>query len=242
MKAVARGRLLRRPSAGPGDRPKASAGPRRGRPPRLSRDRVIDAVFTLLAQDSAESLTIGRIARAVDASPAALYRHFESLDDLLDGVLARALSNVDATLDCEGEWADRLDAWMRGLRTELLRVPSAIALIGRSGRTSPAWLEASSFLIGLLAEAGLSGRRLAMLYLWILETTTGFVLQEAILPVAEQLENARASAGELSGPARERFAAIRPELDRIDGDDFFSFVVEQAIAAVGLQAERSTRR
>jgi TetR/AcrR family tetracycline transcriptional repressor len=242
MNTVARERSAQRGSGRPDDRAEPGAAPRRGRPPRLSRDRIIDAVYSLLEQDSAESLTIGRIARAVDASPAALYRHFESLDDLLDAVLARALSNVDATLDAEADWAERLGDWMRGLRGELRRVPSAIALIGRSGRTSPAWLEASSVLVGLLEAAGLEGRQLAMLYLWILETTTGFVLQEAILPVSDQLANAWVSVGELSDTARERFASIRPELDRVGGDDFFSFVVEQAIAVVALHAERSARR
>ena len=203
-----------RPRSGRSD-DRAGAAPRRGRPPRLSRDRIVDGVYDLLEADSPDSLTIGRIARAVEASPAALYRHFDSLDDLLDAVLARALSNVDASLDAEAEWADQLGDWMRALRAELLRVPSAIALIGRSGRTSPAWLEASSVLVGLLEAAGLEGQRLAMLYLWVLETTTGFVLQEAILPVSEQLANARASADELGDTARERFASIRPELDRV---------------------------
>ncbi|MAG33063.1 MAG: hypothetical protein CL908_19465 [Deltaproteobacteria bacterium] len=214
---------------------------RRGRPARLSREHIIDAVFTLLEREPGAGLTISRIAREVEASPAALYRHFESLDDLLDSVLARVFAHADADPDVREAWEDQLDAWMRGLRAQLLRVPAVIALIGRSGRTSPVWLEASSVLVEILERAGLVGRPLAMTYLWILETTTGLVLQEAILPVSDQLANARVSRHELGDVARVRFAAIHSELDRIDGDDFFSFGVEQVRALVALRRQ-TTRR
>ena len=71
-----------------------AATPKRGRPPRLSRDAILDAAMSLLQRAPREPLTVARIAARVDAVPGALYRHFTSLDDLLDGVLARVLAAV----------------------------------------------------------------------------------------------------------------------------------------------------
>jgi len=203
---------------------------------------VVDAVVALLEREPNEVPTIARIAREVDAVPAALYRHFESLDDILDGVVARILeasqSGLAASqsgLEDGAPWTDQLASWMHDLRGHLLRYPAVLALIGRSGRTSPAWLEASSTLVEILERAGLSGRDLATSYLWILETTVGLVMQEAALPLPEQIASARASRHELGDAARARFAPIAHELERIDADDFFSFAVEQATAIVALR-------
>jgi AcrR family transcriptional regulator len=189
----------------------------------------------MLERDPNEPLTIARIAREVEAVPAALYRHFENLDDLLESVLTRVLETSDPEPDEGASWETQLEAWMQGLRSHLLRYPAVIALLDRAGRTSPAWLDASSALVEILGRAGLSGHDLAATYLWILEMTVGLVMQEAVVSLPEQVANARASRRELSARARARFLPIAPALERLDGDAFFSFVVQQTIAIVAMR-------
>lgn len=196
-----------------------------GRPARLSREQVVDAVIALLEQDPHAIPTIARIAQEVGAVPAALYRHFESQDDLFDGVLARVLAANEFELDARRPWESQLAAWMRSLRVHLLKYPAVFALMGRAGRTSPAWLDASSALVSILERAGLTGSALAESYLWVLESTVGLVWQESVLPFPQQLANARASRPEISEIARARFTAIAPFLDAIDGDDLFAFAI-----------------
>jgi AcrR family transcriptional regulator len=210
---------------------------RRGRPASLSRQRVVDAVRSILEQEPKEVPTIARIAREVEAVPAALYRHFESLDDILDGAIASILEASQSHLDDTEPWPDQLASWMRDLRDHLLQYPAILAMLGRSGRTSPAWLEASSALVEILGSAGLCGRDLAAAYLWVLEMTVGLVMQEAMLSLPDQIANARASHHELSETARARFAPIAHEMEAFDGEGFFSFAVEQAIAAVQARVE-----
>lgn len=210
--------------------------PRRGRPARLSRERIIDSVLVLLEREPTSVPTIAAIAREVEAVPAALYRHFESLEDLLDCVMAGILEASQALPDRDVAWQDQLDRWMRDLRAHLLRYPAILAMIGRSGRTSPAWLDASSALVEILGRAGLAGRELAAAYLWVLETTVGLVMQEAMLPLPEQIAQARASRHAFSPAARARFRPIVHVIEEIDGAAFFSFAVEQAIAAVERKA------
>src|SRR5262245_19889589 len=175
-----------------------AAAPRRGpgRPARLSREAIIEAALRLLARAPGEPLTIARIAAAVDAVPAALYRHFTSLDDLLDAVLAAVLGTALPEIRARASWPEQVRDWMTSLRAHLLRYPAVLPLIGRRGRTSPAWLDAVSVLIQILERAGLRGAELARAHLWILETTMGIVIQEASLALPEQIAGAR---GALAG-------------------------------------------
>lgn len=211
---------------------RAEATPGRGRPPRLSREHLIDAVMELLARDPRAVPTMARIGEEVGATPAALYRHFDSQDELFDGVLARILAANEFGFDVDRPWEDQLAAWMRGLRDHLLRYPVVFSLIGRSERTSPAWLDASSALVEILEHAGLEGRALTGAYLWVLETTVGLVWQETILSLPEQIARARASAHALGDVARARFAPIQPHLASFERDDLFEFAIEQAIASL----------
>jgi len=214
----------------------------RGRPARLSRGQIIDAALAMLEREPHDPPTLARIAAEVDAVPAALYRHFENLDELLDCVLARVLEASPSELDEAAAWPEQLADWMHDLRGHLLQYPAILRMIDRAGRTSPAWLEASSALIGILERAGLAGHDLAASYLWILETTVGLVMQEAALPLPDQLANARAARDEFSDTTRERFAKIVPAIEHLDAERFFAFVVEQTTAAVALRAEVARER
>jgi AcrR family transcriptional regulator len=71
----------------------AKRGP--GRPARLSREAILEAALALLERAPPEPLTAARIAAEVDAVPAALYRRFANLDELIDGVLGKVLGTVE---------------------------------------------------------------------------------------------------------------------------------------------------
>jgi hypothetical protein len=128
---------------------------------------------------------------------------------------------------------------MMSLRDHLLRYPAVLPLIGRRGRTSPAWLDVAAVQIGILERAGLSGAQLARAHLWIIETTVGVVMQEASLSLPDQIENARASLAEMSAEGRTHLAPLVPHLAKLDGDAFFAFVADHTIEAlVALVAAR----
>jgi AcrR family transcriptional regulator len=212
----------------------ARAAPRRGpgRPARLSRESILEAALALLGREPEEPLTVARIAAEVDAVPAALYRHFASLDELLDGVLARVLGSVELEIRRRAPWPEQIRDWMASLRDHLLRYPAVLPLLGRRGRTSPAWLDAASVLIGILERAGLSGAALARAHLWILETTIGVVMQEASISLPDQIASARASLAGMSAGGRARMEKVVPHLARLDGDAFYAFVADRTIEAL----------
>jgi len=204
----------------------------RGRPARLSREAILDAALALLEREPSEPLTAARIAAEVDAVPAALYRHFASLDELIDGVLGQVLGGVELEIRRRAPWPEQIRDWMTSLRAHLLRYPAVLPLIGRRGRTSPAWLEVAAVQIGILERAGLSGAELARTHLWIIETTVGVVMQEASLALPEQIENARAALAEMSPAGRARLAPLVRHLASLGGDAFFAFVADRTVDAL----------
>jgi len=210
----------------------ATAKRRPGRPARLSREAIVEAALALLERAPHDPLTVARIADEVGAVPAALYRHFASLDELLDGVLGRVLGSVELEIRRRASWQEQLRDWMRSLRDHLLRYPAVLPLIGRRGRTSPAWLDACSVQVEILERSGLRGALLARAHLWILETTMGVVMQEASLSLPEQIAAARVSLPQMSGAGRARLAPLMTHLAKVDGDAFFAFVSDRAIAAL----------
>ena len=210
----------------------------RGRPARLSREAIVDAGLALLEASPDEPLTLLRVAREVDAVPAALYRHVGSLDELLDGVLARVMEGVRFEIRRRASWRSQVRDWMSCMRAHLLRYPGVVRLIGRRGRTSPAWFDAMSALIDILSDAGLRGAVLARAYLWVAETTMGVVVNEASVPFEEQIAAAGAALGSMSEPARARHAPLLTHLSAIDADAFFELVADRTIAAIADSVEK----
>ncbi len=224
-------------------RPTSSAAPIRGpgRPPRLSRETIVSAAVDLLDRRPDEPLTVVRIAKEVDAVPAALYRHFADLDELLDEVLGRVLGGVDLAIRRRAGWREQVRDWMTSVRAHLLRYPAALRIIGRRGRTSPSWLDAVASLIEVLERGGLSGAALARAQLWVTEVTMGLVMQEASLTLPEQIAGARASLAEMSDAGRARLAPLMPHLARLGPDEFFAYAADRTIAALGDVAAGATR-
>jgi TetR/AcrR family tetracycline transcriptional repressor len=210
----------------------------RGRPARLSRHAILEAGLSLLGRAPDEPLTLSRVAEEVEAVPAALYRHVGSHDELIDGVLALALEGIRFEIRRRAGWRTQVRDWMTGLRAHLLRYPAVVSLIGRRGRTSPAWFDASTVLLEILERAGLRGAALARAYLWIAESTMGAIVTEATVPFSEQIAAARNALPEMSDEARRRHAALMTHLSGIDADGFFTLFVERTIAALADLVER----
>jgi AcrR family transcriptional regulator len=218
----------------------ARRGP--GRPARLSRQTILHAAVALLEREPGEPLTVARIAAEVEAVPAALYRHFASLDALLDSVLGAVLRAVEPDIRRRASWPQQVRDWMTSVRDRLLRYPAVLPQLGRRGRTSPAWLDTAAVLVGILERAGLSRAELARTHLCIAETTMGIVMLEASFSLPDQIANARASLADMSAGGRARMAPLLPHLARLDGDAFFAFVADRTLEVLVARAEAHRRR
>lgn len=104
----------------------------RQRPPRLSRERLIEAALRLIDEDGVEKVTVRRVAAALRVTPMALYWHFAGKDELLDGIgdaLAERLDLSGIALD--RPWDDRLAALLHLLIDALAAHPGAAEITMR---------------------------------------------------------------------------------------------------------------
>ena len=122
---------------------------------RLSRTTVIERALALSDADGLDAVTIRRLATELGVSPMALYWHFRSKEELLDGLADRVWAQIDTRTDPAAPWPARL----RGLLESLVRVlrehPSASTLLLAGEKlSSEAALAATETTLGVLRQAG----------------------------------------------------------------------------------------
>src|ERR1700748_2831143 len=75
---------------------------------RLTRAVVVDRALQLADADGLEALTIRKLATDLRVTPMALYWHFRSKDELLEGLAERIWSEIDVNVDRAAPWPDQL--------------------------------------------------------------------------------------------------------------------------------------
>lgn len=65
---------------------------------RLSRERVLDAAIDLARADGLSGVSMPSVSRSLGTTPMSLYRHVESKDALVLGMLARVTAMIDVPL------------------------------------------------------------------------------------------------------------------------------------------------
>jgi TetR/AcrR family transcriptional regulator, tetracycline repressor protein len=121
---------------------------------RLTRATVVDRALRLADADGLEALTIRKLAAELGVTPMALYWHFRSKDELLEGLAERVWSEIDVAVDRSAPWP----AQLRGLLESLLRVlrahPAAPQLLMQGEKQSEAALNATEVTLEVLRGAG----------------------------------------------------------------------------------------
>lgn len=80
-------------------RHETSTAPSRVEQKRVARtEGILDEAMKILAAEGIDALTLGRLAKALDYVPAALYRYFDSKDALLAALQRRAVGEIHAGL------------------------------------------------------------------------------------------------------------------------------------------------
>ena len=102
-----------------------------------------------------DALTIRKLAQELGVTPMALYWHFRSKDELLDGLAERVWSEIDIDVDAAAPWPDQL----RGLLESLLQVlrahPAAPALLLHKESQNEFFLRATETTLDVLRNAGI---------------------------------------------------------------------------------------
>src|SRR5829696_2199994 len=90
---------------------------------------VVEGALSLADAEGLEAVTIRRLAKELGVTPMALYWHFRSKDELLDGMAARIFEEVDLTVDASAAWQEQLRALLGSMLGVLRTRPSTAILL-----------------------------------------------------------------------------------------------------------------
>lgn len=145
---------------------------RRGRPPKLSKDQVVDAARELVLAEGYDAVTTRRLAAELGVSSFAVHSHMRSKDELLDDVVMQLLDSRHAPVRNARSWQQALLRYAEAMFELLLEHPTVVDVLQRRP-AAPESVLTDLERIALLAErGGLSPTQLAEVY----ETVWTFVL------------------------------------------------------------------
>jgi AcrR family transcriptional regulator len=147
-------------------------GRRVGRPPRLSREAIVDAAAAVVAAEGIDALTMRRVADELSASPMAIYRHVRDKDELLVALLDRLAAAVPrARLPDEPQ--ARLLAACRLMRDGLAEHPWIVDVLAAGDLIAPSILWVMEEIVAGFVACGLDHAAAADGYRAVWQFTVG---------------------------------------------------------------------
>jgi AcrR family transcriptional regulator len=110
----------------------ATAAPRNGRRPGLTREQVLTAALKIIDDKGVETLSMRRLGQALDRNPMAIYRHAADKNALLDAVVEQVFTLVglgDPGSAQHGDWEDVLRRTAHTFRRIALTHPNVVPLL-----------------------------------------------------------------------------------------------------------------
>jgi AcrR family transcriptional regulator len=121
----------------------------------LNRDRVLSTAVALADRGGIESLSMRKLAQALDVVPMALYRHVANKDELLNALVDVVIGEIDAPID-GADWNTTIRARILSARRALLRHPWASRLMESRKTPTPVVLGYMDSMIGMFRTGGFS--------------------------------------------------------------------------------------
>ncbi|CAN5792877.1 TetR/AcrR family transcriptional regulator C-terminal domain-containing protein [soil metagenome] len=121
----------------------------------LTRERVLRTAVALADESGIESLSMRKLAQALDVVPMALYRHVANKDELLGGLVDVVVGEIDPSRGDTG-WRTAMRERILSARRALLRHPWASTVMESRTTPTPVVLAYMDSMIGLLRTGGFS--------------------------------------------------------------------------------------
>lgn len=210
----------------------------------LTPDMIITESLRLLDAEGLDGFSMPKLGRALGADPTAVYRHFDSKDDLVLAIADRLLAEAEALAEISDCWVDAIAAIARNLRTTYLAHPAAAALSFYRTTQGAAEIEAIDRLLGNVLRAGFEGHEAALVYRVIADFALAWAGGEAsfrALDAEQQQADLSAWAGRYRAVDREEHPhiwSVRDELSGVRDDDIFETVLSYFLTGLQSKAPR----
>ncbi len=147
-------------------------------PAPLQRERVLEAALAVAEREGLQRLSMRLVARELNVSTMALYRHVANKADLLDGLVERLLAELELP-DDSLPWDQRLRMLAIELRALARRRRELFALLLQRRAVGDRATQARQAALRALRDAGLDRQAAERLELLLSTLAIGFALSEA---------------------------------------------------------------
>ena len=121
----------------------------------LSEDAVVDAALAILKSEGLETVTMRRVAAALDTGPASLYVYVSGREGLLQAMQDRIIATVELEAPDPSRWRAQLHSLLERMHRALAAHPGIAATAMAVPPTTEAALQLLENLLGILLAGGL---------------------------------------------------------------------------------------
>ncbi len=206
-----------------------SGNGRRGKPPALTEEEIVEAALTVIRSEGVDALSMRRLSRELGRSAMAAYWYVDDKQQLLDLVARKLLSEVPLPDPAADSWETRLREVIAAIHDKLRQYPGmAEILLQRMLSTDRRLMNG---MMEILISAGFSGADVflayAMIHTYLFGRYEVAMHPEQIDPLPAELE--------------DTLARLAPDLRRLRGRDFFQFGVDTIIAGLRARLDATSR-
>jgi TetR/AcrR family transcriptional regulator, tetracycline repressor protein len=200
---------------------------KRGKPPVLTEDEIVDAALNVIRTEGLDGLSMRRLSRELGRSAMAAYWYVEDKQQLMNLVAKKMLAEVPLPDPESGTWEEQLREVVAAIDAKLREHPGIAEILLQRMLSTDRRLMNGIFEI--LISAGFEGPDIFLSYAMIHTYLFGryqVVLHADELPDEEQVDN-----------LEDAVAQQLPHLERLRGRDFFSYGVDTIIAGLHARLE-----
>jgi TetR/AcrR family transcriptional regulator, tetracycline repressor protein len=208
-------------------RSSANTKNKRGKPPVLTEDEIVDAALNVIRNEGLDALSMRRLSRELGRSAMAAYWYVEDKQQLMNLVAKKMLAEVRLPDPESGTWEEQLREVVAAIDAKLREHPGIAEILLQRMLSTDRRLMNGIFEI--LISAGFEGPDIFLSYAMIHTYLFGryqVVLHADELPDEEQVDN-----------LEDAVAQQLPHLERLRGRDFFSYGVDTIIAGLHARLE-----
>ena len=198
----------------------------------LSPVRIITAAMAIADREGLEALSMRRVAAELEATPMALYNHVGGKEELLDGIAARLLEEMDLSVIDQTDFGRAIRTGYGEFRRVLLRHPKLVPVLQRKGDVSPDAMRPVELALSLLQGLGFSSEEAVMAHWTLTGFTMGHVMWQLASPLFDEEGKASHMLDHERALPRSEFPCIvaaLPFLEACDMDTAFEFGIDALI-------------
>ncbi|CNE85872.1 TetR family transcriptional regulator [Mycobacterium tuberculosis] len=212
------------------DTPRAADTPR----PALTRDRIVQAAVALIERESAQALSMRRVAAELDVAVMSLYNHVPNKTALLEGVADRVVAGLELDDDPAQSWQEGARALVRAFRKVAHDYPRCMTIVLTHKVDTAAGLRPMERALALADAAGFDAATAVRIMRALLAYAIGAQMREAGMEkMLGHLEETGVESWNHLDPDEFRHViAYGPELAAHDPESDFEFGLDLLIAAL----------